>query len=108
MQQTKIMSYFRKSAPDSDSEVSVYSEGDESDNQPDLSEWTRVKAVHSMKTTNIQLFDLRKDVQADGVANQVKGHLSSHTSTVVFDPDSYNKKLYNWSLEHHRLSQEEL
>ena len=32
MQQTKIMSYFRKSAPDSDSEVSVYSEGDESDN----------------------------------------------------------------------------
>ena len=54
-----------------------------------------------MKTTNIQLFDLRKDVQADGVANQIKGHLSTHTSTVVFDPDSYNKKQYNWSLEHH-------
>ena len=62
MQQPKILSYFKKSAPNSDDEVSVYSEGDESDAQKDLSEWTRVKAIHSMKTTNIQLFDLRKDV----------------------------------------------
>ena len=27
---------------------------------------------------------------------------------MVFDPDSYNKKQYNWSLEHHRLSPAEL
>ena len=62
MQQPKILSFFKKSAPQSDDEVSVYSEGDESDDQKDLCEWTRVKAIHSMKTTNIQLFDLRKDV----------------------------------------------
>ena len=108
MHQPKILSFFKKSAPQSDDEVSVYSEGDESDDQKDLSEWTRVKAIHSMKTTNIQLFDLRKDVQVDSVGNQIKGHLSTHTSTVVFDPDSYNKKQYNWSLEHHRLSPAEL
>ena len=93
---------------DDDIDDSVYSEGDESDGLKDLSEWTRVKAIHSMKTTNIQLFDLRKDVQADNIGNQVKGHLGAHTSTVVFDPDSYNKKQYNWSLEHHRLNQDEL
>ena len=53
MHQPKILSFFKKSAPQSDDEVSVYSEGDESDDQKDLSEWTRVKAIHSMKTTNI-------------------------------------------------------
>lgn len=108
MLQPKIISYFKKSAPISDDEDSVYSEGDESDDHKDLSEWTRVKAIHSMKTTNIQLFDLRKDIMADNIGNQVKGHLGAHTSTVVFDPDSYNKKQYNWSLEHHRLSPAEL
>ena len=108
MLQPKIISYFKKSAPISDDEDSVYSEGDESDDHKDLSEWTRVKAIHSMKTTNIQLFDLRKDIMADNIGNQVKGHLGAHTSTVVFDPDSYNKKQYNWSLEHHRLSLAEL
>ena len=60
--ESTILAFLKKEVQYSDHEDDPeYSEGDESD-QKDLSEWTRVKAIHSMRTLNIQLFDLRKYV----------------------------------------------
>ena len=77
LRQLGIGNFFKSTqSPKVDSDSS-YSEDSGTDRDREQTEWTRVKAVHSMRTINIQLFDLNKDLAADSVKNQARGHLSN-------------------------------
>jgi hypothetical protein len=89
--QTGLLSYFQwqqkppSSGNPSDSEDSM------SEQPREKQEWTRVKAVHSMKTVNIQLYDLHADANSDVVKNQARQHLDPQPEQCIFDPEKYNR-----------------
>ena len=56
---------------------SSFSEDSGTDKEREQTQWTRVKSIQSMRTINIQLFDLNKDLAADSVKNQARQHLNS-------------------------------
>ena len=62
MKQGKIPSSWITKREDSDDSDDLYSESEDLRNSEVASQWTRVKAIHSMKTLAIQLFDLEKDI----------------------------------------------
>ena len=106
--QTGLLSYFQwQQKPPSHGSPSD-SEDSMSEQPREKQEWTRVKAVHSMKTVNIQLFDLHADASADVVKNQARQHLDPQPEQCIFDPEKYNRQQYDYSLQRHRLSSEEL
>ena len=106
--QTGLFSFFRKSkTPEVDS-CSSYSDDSESDKQKENLKWTRVLSVHGMKTNNIVLYDLKLDSNTDNVKNQARGHMQNLRDEILFDPDRYNNQSYDYSLDKHRLTQEEL
>ena len=62
MKQGKIPSTWVTKRDDSSDSDDLYSEGEDL-RKPELaSQWTRVKAVVSMKNLTVQLFDLDKDI----------------------------------------------
>ena len=61
-----------------------------------------------MKTNSILLYDLKLDSNTDNVKNQARGHMQNMRDEVMFDPDRYNNQSYDYSLDKHRLTQEEL
>ena len=54
------------------------------------------------------MYDLDKDMQSDLVMAQARGHISVKKGQVIWDPEEYNKKQYNWYLDQHQLSENEL
>lgn len=61
-----------------------------------------------MRTNNIQIYDLNQDINADNVKNQARAHLTNTPESCLFDPEKYNRQGYDYSLNKHRLTAEEL
>ena len=108
LKQLGLSSFFKSNQqPQVDSDSS-FSEDSGTDKEREQTQWTRVKSIHSMRTINIQLFDLNKDLAADSVKNQARQHLNNQPEQCLFDPDKYGKQGYDFSLAKHELSEEEL
>ena len=58
-----------------------------------------------MEATGIQVYDLDKDMQSDLVMAQARSHITVKKGQVIWDPEDYNKKQYNWYLDQHELSE---
>ena len=61
-----------------------------------------------MKSTTVQAYDLALDLASDNMLGVVKGHLLQAKGECIWDPQQYEGKQYNFSIERHRLSPEEL
>jgi len=61
-----------------------------------------------MKQLTPQLFDIDKDLQSDKQTTIARAHLTGSHGQVLFHPDDFNDRGYDFSLDKHRLSQEEL
>ena len=77
LKQLGLGSFFKSNQqPQVDSDSS-FSEDSGSEREREQTQWTRVKSIQSMRTINIQLFDLNKDLAADSVKNQARQHLNN-------------------------------
>jgi hypothetical protein len=108
MKQTIISTFFKAKKQDSSSDDSEPSQDGAPQQNPTKSAWTRVKSLQMMKTPGIQLYDLDKDIQQDLVLAQARGHIASQKGQVIWDPEDYNRKTYNWYLDQHALTEGEL
>ena len=54
------------------------------------------------------MYDLNKDTQSDLVTAQARSHIAVQKGHVIWDPENYNRKQYNWYLDQHALSEKEL
>ena len=61
-----------------------------------------------MKSTTVQAYDLALDLASDNMLGIVKDHLLQFKRECIWDPQQYEGKQYNFSIERHRLSEEEL
>ena len=61
-----------------------------------------------MKTTTVQSYDLALDLASDNMLGIVKSHLLQAKGECIWDPQQFEGKQYNFGLERHRLSEEEL
>lgn len=105
--QQKLTDKFVKVERDSSYE-SDFSDPEQSVSQGAVTQWTRVKAVHSMQQLTPLLYDINKDLESDKSTNIARAHLGGSLGLVLFHPDDYNDKGYDFSLQKHQLSQEEL
>ena len=108
MIQTRIETFFGKPSDDPEDPDSEFFDPDVEHRDQDVGQWTRVKALASMKTTTVQAYDLALDLASDNMLGIVKGHLLQAKGECIWDPQQYDGKQYNFSIERHRLSQEEL
>ena len=77
LKQLGLSSFFKSTQqPQVDSDSS-FSEDSGTDKEREQTQWTRVKSIQSMRTINIQLFDLNKDLASDSVKNQARQHLNN-------------------------------
>ena len=61
-----------------------------------------------MKQLTPHLYDIDKDLQSDKQTTIARAHLAGSQGQVLFHPDDFNDRGYDFSLEKHRLSQDEL
>ena len=92
MKQTRIETYFGKPTEDAEDPDSEYSDPDADHKDQDQGQWTRVKAIASMKTTTVQAYDLALDLASDNMLGVVKGHLLQAKAECIWDPQQYEGK----------------
>lgn len=101
MKQGKIPSTWITKAEDPSDSDDLYSESEDL-RRPELaSQWTRVKAVASMKSFNLQLFDLEKDIQSDLSTTQARQHIAGERGVCIFDPKEADGRLQSYQLSNH-------
>ena len=106
--QQRLTDKFIKVDRGDSSSLSDLSDPEQPGKQVKVTQWTRVKAVHVMKQLTPQLFDIAKDLESDKSTTIARAHISGGLGQVLFHPDDFNGKGYDFSLEKHKLSQEEL
>ena len=60
-----------------------------------------MKAIHSMKTLAIQLFDLEKDISSDLSTTAARQHIAGARGVCIFDPKEFDGRLQSYQLSNH-------
>ena len=70
--------------------------------------WTRVKELAFESLQRLQIFDVEADLKSDKILKQIRKGSVRDIGTILFDPDEYKDVNYQFSLENHKLHQDEL
>ena len=70
--------------------------------------WTRVIPLRDFNAENIKLYDLRKDLEQDRQLKLIRQLTSSTNGRAIFDPDAYRNSDYNFNVDSHKLTEDQL
>ena len=70
--------------------------------------WTRVRDVEVPATQHLQIFDVGADLSTEKSLKQVRKGAVRELGSILFDPEEYKDTNTQFSLESHKLDENEL
>ena len=70
--------------------------------------WTRVKELEQAIQDRVQVFDVEADLLTNKSLKQVQKGAIRDLGKILFDPEEFKDVNYNFSVDNHRLDEEEL
>ncbi len=70
--------------------------------------WTRVNQVETLRGQTIKVFGLEDDLKYDEGLRNVRKGFKNENGRFLFDPETYNKKNFDFKLANFQMTEEEL